>query len=77
MKADSGASKTYLKIEHAHFLKDISSLSNGPSAILPDKSKIKATQKGNLRLHPSFNHQALVFSATPKRISRIYWSVMQ
>ena len=61
MKADSGASKTYLKEEYSHILTDIAPLFNGPEAILPDKSKIKATQKGNLQLLPSFKHEALVF----------------
>ena len=40
---------------------DIAPLFNGPESILPDKSKIKATQKRNLQLLPSFKYQALVF----------------
>ena len=61
MKADSGASKTYLKKEHEKYMHSTTDLSNGPTAILPDNSSIKAKAQGFLPLNATFNHEALVF----------------
>ena len=63
MKADSGASKTYLKKEHEKYMHSMTDLSNGPKAILPDNSSIQASSQGLLPLHSTFNHKALVFPA--------------
>ena len=38
MKADSGASKTYLKEDHKDFLQNHRTLKHGPTATLPDGS---------------------------------------
>ena len=63
MKADSGASKTYLKKEHEKYLHTMTDLAHGPKAILSDNSSIQAISKGLLPLHSTFNHEALVFPA--------------
>ena len=61
MKADSGASRTYLKGTHAQFLNNHQTLRHGPAATLPDGSQINATAQGNLPLHSSLNIEALVY----------------
>ena len=61
MKADSGASQTFIKKEHSHFLTDLVPLRHGPEAILPDKSRMKASNKGSLSFFPSSQHTALIF----------------
>ena len=61
MKADSGASRTYLKEAHKDFLKKHQSLRHGPAATLPDGTQINATSQGNLPLHTSLDIQALVY----------------
>ena len=48
MKADSGATRTYIKPEHSSYIQDVKSLINGPEAILPDGSTIQASQQGNI-----------------------------
>ena len=53
MKADTGASKTYLKAKHAKYLENLSKLQNGPDATLPNNTRIKAIAQGILPLHPS------------------------
>ena len=63
-KIDSGATHTYIKQNHSHLLKNKITLSNGPSAYLPNKQKIKATAQGVLPLHPTLSQAsqtALVF----------------
>ena len=51
MKADLGASKTYIKDENSHFLTDIATLLHGPEAILSDKSRIQATKTANYHIY--------------------------
>ena len=63
MKADSGATKTYLKKKHQKYLENLMKLSNGPLAVLPNNKTIQAISKGDLPLHPLLNHSALVFPA--------------
>ena len=46
MKADSGASRTYLRPQHQKYLQNIQLLHNGPTATLPNNNKIKATVPG-------------------------------
>ena len=62
MKADSGASKTYIKENHKKYLQDQIILKNGPRATLPNNSTIQATISGQLPLHPSLKHKTLLFS---------------
>ena len=63
MKADSGASETYLKKEHKKYLPQTQTLPDDPKAILPNNTTIQAISKGNLPLHATFKHEALVFPA--------------
>ena len=61
LKADSGVTQTYLQLKHASFLQSKHQLQNGPYTTLPDNSKIQATIKGTLPLHPSLSLTALVY----------------
>ena len=61
MKADLGASKTYLQVKHQQYLHDQQVLSNGPQATLPNNSKIRASVQGKLPLNPNVTLQALVY----------------
>ena len=61
LKADTGASRTYLQPKHQHHLSNLSNLQNGPVATLPNNEQIKAMAKGNLRLHPELNIESLVY----------------
>ena len=62
MKADSGASKTYLQEKHCKYLLDQKCLEHGPETTLPDNSKIRASVQGTLPIHPELSHSALVYS---------------
>ena len=61
MKADSGATTTYLKKEHAKFLRNLQSLQNGPKAVLPNNTTIAAAAQGDLPLHPFLTPKALIY----------------
>ena len=61
MKADSGASKTYLQEKHCKYLLDQKCLEHGPETTLPDNSKIRASVQGTLPIHPELSHSALVY----------------
>jgi hypothetical protein len=65
MKADSGASRTYLKGTHAKFLQNHKKLQHGPTATLPDGSQINTTAQGNLPLHSSLNIEGFVYPHLP------------
>ena len=70
MKADSGASKTYLQLRHVQYLLSSRTLINGPTATLPDNTKIKASTQSFLPLcenlmleslvYPSLNNESLL-----------------
>ena len=61
MKADSGASRTYLTSNHAKYLKEKQYLHHGLIATLLNNDKIRATEQGKLSLHPQLQPQALTF----------------
>ena len=61
LKADSGASKTYIKENHRKYLQHQVILKNGPRATLPNNQTIQATISGQLPLHPTLKHQTLLF----------------
>ena len=61
MKADSGATITYLKSEHKKYLHNVEPLLHGPHAILPNNTSIQASASGNLQLHSKLKHSALIF----------------
>ena len=61
MKADSGATTTYLKKEHAKFLQNLHILQNGPKAVLPNNTTIAASAQGDLPLHQCLTPKALIY----------------
>ena len=61
LKVDSGATKTYLQLKHEKILQNAELLRNGPYATLSDNSKIQATVKFTLPLHPNLAPMAFVY----------------
>ena len=61
MKADSGASKTYLQPKHAIYLTSQKVMKNGPRATLPDGSQIQAVAGGQLDLSKNLSTPALIY----------------
>ena len=53
MKADSGATTTYLKTEHMTYLKKVTTLLDLSNIYLPDNTRLTSTHLGVLDLHPS------------------------
>ena len=58
MKADSGATKTYLKPEHMTYLKKVTMLLDPTKIYLPDNTSLTPTHSGVLDLHPSLPQKA-------------------
>ena len=48
LKADSGATKHFLKQVHAYLLRNLVPLQHGPQALLPNKTVITPSHSGNL-----------------------------
>ena len=48
LKADSGASQHFVRLQDALKLKDVHPITNGPAAKLPNNTLIKTTSKGYL-----------------------------
>ena len=61
MKADLGATKTYIKPEHAKYLEEYNAGHYGIQATLPNNEKIYAEGSGKLRVN-KLKLPALVFS---------------
>ena len=61
MKADSGASNTYLQPNHVQYLQNLRTLINGLTATLPDNKKIQASTQGFLSLSDDLRPEALVY----------------
>ena len=61
MKADSGASRTYLREKHIKYLKYVKLLTNGPKATLPNNTIIQASVQGRLPLHNYLSPISLVY----------------
>ena len=57
LKADSGATKTYIKEKHKHNLTEYKKLLNGPKATLPDKTTIEAKGQGTLKYISHYQYQ--------------------
>ena len=74
MKADLGASKTNKK-EYQRHLKSLVTLLFGPHAILPNNEIIRASEQGDLNLHPK-KSQSSCISKTEQQIITLDWSVM-
>ena len=58
MKADSGATKTYLKPAHMTYLKKVTKLLDPQSIYLPNNTSLTPTHTGVLHLHPSLPDKA-------------------
>ena len=68
LKTDSEATCHYLKNEHSSFLQNLTKLSDGPHATLPNNSTIQATPSGLLPLSDILSPQAkisFIFQAYP------------
>ena len=50
-KADSGASKTYIKPQHKYILDQRQTINNGPQVLVPNGSKLQTIETGFLPLH--------------------------
>jgi len=61
LKADTGASKTYLKPDHKKYLQNFELLKNGPIATLPNNEKIQAMGKGELSLSQKLQIPSLIY----------------
>ena len=58
MKADSGATKTYLKPEHMTYLKKVTKLLDPNKIYLPDNTSLTPTHNGVLDMHPDLPQKA-------------------
>ena len=58
LKADSGATKHFLKQVHAYLLRNLIPLQNGPKALLPNKTVITPSHSGNLPFSKSLSDKA-------------------
>ena len=58
LKADTGASRHFVKSEHLEHLGSIQRIKNGPSALLPNNEKIKPTFVGNLPINTRLKEDA-------------------
>ena len=61
LKADTGASKTYLKPQHQKYLENFELLKHGPIATLPNNEKIEAKGRGMLPLTPTMKIPSLIY----------------
>lgn len=61
LKADTGSTTTNIKPSHILYLTDISKLNNGPSAMIPNGTKIQAEHLGQLPIQANFSLSSLVF----------------
>ena len=55
MKADTGASKHFVREDDIKFLKQVSLLKDGPRAKLPNNKIITSSKQGNLSLSPALS----------------------
>ena len=58
LKADSGATKTYLKPAHMTYLKKITTLLDPTKIYLPNNTCLTPTVSGVLNLHPNLPEKA-------------------
>ena len=77
MKADTGASKHFVKDKHSHFLTKLQELINGPRSMLPNKATIAATHKGFLQLGKNFSPAAGEAHIYPKLTNESLLSIGQ
>ena len=58
LKCESGASKHFLRQDHAIFLNNRKKLSNPPSAALPNQTRIRASETGQVPLSSQLSSSA-------------------
>ena len=64
-KADSGASRHYIKEQDAKVLHNVKLDSNGPTVLLPNNASITSTKKGHLPLVSQLSHEATTAHVLP------------
>ena len=57
LKADTGETKNYLKLEHKPYLHSTIQLNNGPTDTLQKNKKIKASREGIMKIDKQLNKQ--------------------
>ena len=77
LKADSGASHHFTTTQHKNNLKNLTSITNGPSAILPNKTTIKPSHSGYLPLPTSISNKATTSLAYPDMTNESLLSIGQ
>ena len=76
-KANSGASKHFLKPEHASVLRNLLPVPNGPPAVLPNKKKIHPTHQGYLPLSSALSESATSSLIYPGITNKLLVSIGQ
>lgn len=66
MKADTGASRHFIKEKHQEYLSNLTEIDNGPCATLPDNTKIHPTYVGELPITATMTKQAKEALVYPK-----------
>jgi len=77
MKADSGATKTYLKPEHMTYLKKVTMLLDPNKVYLPDNTSLTPTHGGVLDLHPDLPQSAQEARVVPGLSNSSLFSIGQ
>ena len=77
MKADSGATKTYLKPAHTTYLKKVTKLLDPQDIYLPDNTSLTPTHTGVLDLHPSLPDEAQLARVVPGLSNSSLFSIGQ
>ena len=66
LKADTGASRHFIKDEHRQYLSDLTEINNGPCATLPDNTRIHPTFVGDLPITTMLTRQSKEALVYPK-----------
>ena len=80
LKADSGASKHFIKENDSKSLQQIRPFTNGPKAKLPDNSIISSSKQGSLPLSNALSHaakQAIVYPAFKKFFFNVHRTTLR
>ena len=79
LKADSGASKNFIREQDAHQLLDVKKLLNQPSAKLPDNSVMRPTAHGLLpfsKILSSLARDSIIYPNLKKCFSVVHWATL-
>ena len=66
IKADTGASQHYFKLEDRHLLTNVKPVTQSSNIHLPNNTCIQATEQGHATLHQSLPPQATTVQIVPK-----------